>query len=163
MKYTVKLSVLLESVEYCSDVESEGYYLVKDTNQIIPYGEDLSEFRNDEKELTFLTSNKCLQLPTNHDLERFAPDWSKDITLKYIDVMISDEKQKKMLTKAYNSLFNNRILPAIPGSSKFCKELGKLGRMEEWDHFIIEMYEKLQMEFINKWCQEHNIGIEYDI
>lgn len=42
-KYQVKLSVLLESVVYCSDVESDGYYVVKGTNEIIAYGEDISD------------------------------------------------------------------------------------------------------------------------
>ena len=42
-KYQVELSVLLESLEYCSDVESDGYYIVRGSNKIIAYGEDLSE------------------------------------------------------------------------------------------------------------------------
>ena len=162
-EFEVKLSVLLESLEYCSDVESDGYYVVKGTNEIIEYGEDLSdEYIMEDEVWKFLESNECLQLPTYHDIDNFTPDWSRDITLKYIDVMIDDEKQKKLLTKAYKSIFNNRILPAIPGSTKFCKKLGEFRRMEEWDQFIKEAYKVHQLEFVTIWCQEHNVEIVYD-
>lgn len=76
-KYQVKLSVLLESVEYCSDVESDGYYVVKGTNEIIQYGEDLSdEYIMEYEGWEFLESNECLQLPTLHDIDNFTPDWN---------------------------------------------------------------------------------------
>ncbi len=162
-KYQVKLSVLLESVEYCSDVESDGYYVVNGTNEIIEYGEDLSdEYIMEDEVWAFLESNECLQLPTLHDIENYTPDWNRGITLKYIDVMIEDEKQKKHLIKAYKSIFSNHILPALPGSTKFNKELGKLGRMEEWNQFIREAYKAHQLEFVTIWCQEHNVEIVYD-
>lgn len=162
-KYQVKLSVLLESVEYCSDVELDGYYVVKGTNEIIQYEEDLSdEYIMVDEVWGFLESNECLQLPTLHDIDNFTPDWNRDITLKYIDVMIEDEKQKKLLTKAYKSIFINHILHAFPGSTKFNKELGKLGRMEEWNQFIREAYKAHQLEFVTTWCQEHNVEIIYD-
>lgn len=162
-KYQVKLSVLLESVEYCSDVESDGYYVVNGTNEIIAYGEDLSdEYIMEDEVWTFLESNECLKLPTLHEIDNFTPDWNRNITLKYIDVMIEDEKQKKILTKAYKSIFGNQILPAFPGSTKFNKELGKLGRMEEWNQFIRETYKAHQLEFVKLWCQEHNVEIVYD-
>lgn len=73
-KYQVKLSVLLESVEYCSDVESDGYYVVNGTNEIIEYGEDLSdEYIMEDEVWAFLESNECLQLPTLHDIENYTP------------------------------------------------------------------------------------------
>lgn len=163
-KYKVRLSALLESVEYCSDVESDGYYVVKDTNEIIAYGEDLSEeYVMEDEAWAFLEANECLQLPTLHDIDNFAPDWNRDITLKYIDVMIVDEKQKKLLIKAYKSIFGNQILSAFPGSTKFNKELGKLGRTEEWNKFVQEEYKVHQLNFITTWCQEHNVEIIYDI
>lgn len=163
-KYQVKLSVLLESVVYCSDVESDGYYVVKGTNEIITYGEDLSdEYIMEDEVWAFLESNECLQLPTLHDIDNFTPDWNRDITLKYIDVMISDVKQKKLLTKAYKSILGNRILPAFPGSTKFNKELGKLRRMEEWNQFIGKAYKAHQLEFVTTWCQEHNVEIIFDV
>lgn len=37
-KYQVKLSVLLDSIEYCSDVEEDGYYVVRSTNDITVWG-----------------------------------------------------------------------------------------------------------------------------
>lgn len=163
-KYQLKLSVLLESLEYCSDVESDGYYIVNGTNEIITYGEDLSdEYIMEDEVWTFLESNECLQLPTLHDIDNFVPNWNRDITLKYIDVMIADEKQKKLLIKAYKSIFGNQILPAFPGSTKFNKELGKLGRTEEWNQFIRKEYKAHQLEFVTIWCQEHNVKIIYDI
>ena len=162
--YQVKLSVLLESLEYCSDVESDGYYVVNGTNEIIKYGEDLSDEYDMESDVwKFLESNKCLQLPTLHDLDNSVPNWTRDITFKYIDVMITDEKQKKLLCKAYKSVFNNRILPAFPGSSKFNMKLGELGRMEEWNKFIREEYKTYQIEFLTAWCQEYNVDIIFDV
>lgn len=164
VEYQVKLSVLLDSLDYCSDVESDGYYVVNGTNEIIKYGEDLSdEYVMEDDVWKFLELNKCLQLPTIHDLDNSAPNWNRDITFKYIDVMIIDEKQRKLLSKAYKSVFNNRILPAFPGSSKFNKELGELGRMEEWNQFIREEFKIHQMKFIEAWCQEHNVEIIYDV
>lgn len=162
--YRVKLSVLLNSVSYGSDVESDGYYVVKDTNEIIEYGEDLSDsfMDKDDKIYEFLLSDKCLQLPTVHDLIKSAPDLHRDITLKYIDEIIEDEKQKKILTKAYKSKFCNRIVPSIPGSSKFNKEIRKLGRTVEWNEFIWEVYGVYELEFVRKWCDEHNVEIIYD-
>lgn len=163
-EYQVKLSVLIESVEYCSDVESDGYYVEKGTNKIIEYGEDLSnEFFMGDETWAYLESHECLQLPTLHDLDNSAPDWSRDITLKYIDVMVEDKKQKIILTKAYNSIFGNRILPALPGSSKFAKELGKMGRKKEWDQFVNESYKAHQLNFIKEWCKEHNVEILFDM
>ena len=163
-KYQVKLSVLLNSLDYCSDVESDGYYVVQGTNKIIEYGEDLSdEYVHEDEVWNFLESNECLQLPTLHDLDDAAPDWARDITLKYIDVMIVDEKQKKLLTKAYKSVFNNRIMAAFPGSEKFNKELGRLGRMKEWDRFVVEEFKAHQMKFLAAWCQENDVEIIYDI
>ena len=50
-EYQVKLSVLLDSLEYCSDVESDGYYVINDTNEIIKYGEDLSDEYNMESDV----------------------------------------------------------------------------------------------------------------
>ncbi len=144
-KYRVKLSVLLDSLAYCSDVESDGYYVVKGTNEIIAYGEDLSEeYVQEDETWGFLQSNECLQLPTMHDIDD-SSDWSREITLKYIDEKIEDEKQKKHLTKAYKSIFGNRIMPSFPGSTKFCSELGKLGRKEEWNQFIRESRQKREI------------------
>lgn len=161
-KNRVKLSVLLESVNYCSDVESDGYYVVKDTNEIIEYGEDLSDdFMNDEI-CEFLSSDKCIQLPTLHDIDDSASNWNRDITFKYIDEFVDDEKQKKILTRAYKSIFGNRILPAFPGSPRFAKELGRLGRTEEWNQYIKEARSAYELDFIKKWCAEHNVEIVYD-
>lgn len=53
------------------------------------------------------------------------------------------KKQKKLLTGAYKSVFNNRILTNVPGSGKFNKELGRLERMEEWDGFVREEYKPI--------------------
>lgn len=162
-KYQVKLSVLLDSLEYCSDVEKDGFYVIKGTNEIIGYGEDLSEDYSYEDEVwKFLELNECLHLPTYHDIDNLQPDWGRYITLKYIDVMIGDEKQKKSLSKAYNSIFFNDVLPAIPGSTKFCKELGKQKRMEEWDQFVMEEYKAHRVQFVTTWCQEHDVEIIYD-
>ena len=150
-------------MEYCSDVESDGYYVVNGTNEIISYGEDLSdEYTMEDEVWTFLETNECLQLPTLRDIDKFKPDWNRDITLKYIDVMIADEKQKKNLSKAYKSIFGNQILAAFPGSTKFSKELGKLGRTEEWNRFTREAYKAHQVEFVTAWCQEHNVEIVFD-
>ena len=159
-KYQVELSVLLESLEYCSDVESDGYYIVRGSNKIIAYGEDLSEeYLGEDAVWKFLQSNECIKLPTLHEIEYASPNWNRDITFKYIDEMINDTKQKKLLTKAYKSIFGNRILHAFPGSSKFCAELAKLGRMDEWNLFIKEKYEAHQLEFAKKWCKDNNVKI----
>lgn len=96
---------------------------------------------------------------TVHEIEDASPNWNRDITFKYIDEMINDTKQKKLLTKAYKSIFGNRILHAFPGSSKFCAELAKLGRMDEWNLFIKEKYEAHQLEFAKKWCKDNNVKI----
>lgn len=53
------------------------------------------------------------------------------------------KKQKKLLTGAYKSVFNNRILTNVPRSGKLNKELGRLGRMEEWDGFVREEYKPI--------------------
>ena len=124
-KYQVELSVLLESLEYCSDVRSDGYYIVRGSNKIIAYGEDLSEeYLGEDAVWEFLQSNECIKLPTLHEIEDASPNWNRDITFKYIDEMINDTKQKKLLTKAYKSIFGNRILRAFPGSSKL-KDLAR--------------------------------------
>lgn len=95
-KYQAKLSVLLDSPDYCSDVESDGYYVVHGTNEIIKYGEYLSdEYVHEDEVWGFLKSIKCLQLPTLHNPDDSSPNWCRDITLKYIDVMIADEKTEK--------------------------------------------------------------------
>ena len=160
VKYQVKLSVLLESLEYCSDVESDGYYIVRGSNEIIEYGEDLSEeYLSEDEVWKFLQSHECIQLPNLHEIEDSSPDWNRDITFKYIDEMIDDMKQKKLLIKAYKSIFGNRILRAFPGSSKFCAELGKLGRIDEWNRFIKEKYQVHQLEFIKKWCENNSVEI----
>ena len=161
--YRVKLSVLQDSLEYYSDVESDGYYVVKGTNEIIAYGEGLSEWYVKEDETwAFLQSNECLRLPTMNDIDD-SSDWGREITLRYINEKIEDVKQKKHLTKAYKSIFDNRILPSFPGSTKFCSELGKLGLMEEWNQFVNESHQKRELEYITSWCQEHDVEIEYDI
>ena len=158
VKYRVNVSVLLESLEYCSDVDSDGYYVVRGTNEIIKYGEDLSEeYSGDDEVSDFLEANECVHLPTLNDLERSAPDWNKEITLRYIDEKITDVKQKKLLTKAYTAIFGNRILPSFPGSTKFRQELAKLGRTEEWKQYIDEAYKAHQMAFLTAWCQEHDV------
>ena len=163
-KYRIKLSVLLDSLEYCSDVESDGYYVVQGSNEVIMYGEGLSEEYVGEDELSaYLQSKECLQLPTLHDIDASAPNWNQEITIRYMDEMIEDDKQKKLLRKAYNSNFGNRVLPSIPGSSKFCKELGKLGRMNEWDQFVRASYRKHQLKFLTSWAQARNVEIEDDL
>ena len=112
-KYQVELSVLLESLEYCSDVESDGYYIVRGSNKIIAYGEDLSEeYLGEDAVWKFLQSNECIKLPTLHEIEDASPNWNRDITFKYIDEMINDTKQKKLLVffmhfrEALNSVQN---------------------------------------------------------
>ena len=82
-KYQVELSVLLESLEYCSDVESDGYYIVRGSNKIIAYGEDLSEeYLGEDAVWKFLQSNECIKLPTLHEIEDASPNWNRDITFK---------------------------------------------------------------------------------
>ena len=163
-KYHVKLSVLLESLEYCSDVDSDGYYVVQKTGEIVKYGEDLSDEYNGEDDVwEYLESNESIHLPTLNDLEKASPNWNRDITYKYIDEMITDNKQKKLLTKAYTAIIGNRILPSSPGSSKFRQELEKLGRTEEWKQFVKEAYEAHQMEYITTWCRDHSVEIIHDI
>ena len=159
-KYQVKLSVFVDSLDYCSDVESDGYYVIQGTNEVVPYGEDLSEEYLQEDALwDYLQSRTSIQLPTSRDLTEYAPDWNKDIVYQYIDEMIADAKQKKLLTKAYQSRFGNSITPAFPGSSKFRAEPGKLGRMNEFNQYVLKKYEAHQLEFIKKWCKENNVEI----
>ncbi len=159
-KYQVKLSVLVDSLDYCSDVESDGYYVMQGTNEVVPYGEDLSEEYLQEDPLwEYLQSHPCIQLPTSRELERYAPEWNKDIVYQYIDEMIADAKQKDLLTHAYRSKFHNKITPAFPGSSKFRSELGALGRMDEFHQYVVEKFRAHQLEFIKKWCKENNVEI----
>ena len=106
-KYRIKLSVLLDSLEYCSDVESDGYYVVQGSNEVIMYGEGLSEEYVGEDELSaYLQSKECLQLPTLHDIDASAPNWNQEITIRYMDEMIEDDKQKKLLRKAHKNKIN---------------------------------------------------------
>lgn len=92
-KYQVELSVLLESLEYCSDVESDGYYIVRGSNKIIAYGEDLSEeYLGEDAVWKFLQSNECIKLPTLNEIEDASPNWNRDITFKYIDEMTRNKR-----------------------------------------------------------------------
>ena len=162
-KYHVKLSVLLESLEYCSDVDSDGYYVVRKTSEIIKYGEDLSdEYSGEDDVWDYLKANESMHLPTLNDLEKASPNWTRDVTYRYIDEKIADTKQKKLLTKAYTSIFGNRILPAFPGSTKFRTELTKLGRKEEWEQFVKDAYAARQLDFITTWCKENSVEIIHD-
>ncbi len=158
VKYRISLETLLESVEYCSDVESDGYYMVKETNEIIKHGEDLSEDLDDET-YDYVTSDKCFQLPTYHDLHNEYPDWSQKLPEKFIAERISDEKQKKQLRKALKSLFGNKMIAGFPGSTKFVKVLSELGRMEEWNQYVREDYRTIQIEFLNSWCDKKGVKI----
>ena len=58
----------------------------------------MHEYVHEDEVWGFLKTNKRLQLPTLHNPDDSSPNWCRDITLKYIDVMIADEKQKKLLT-----------------------------------------------------------------
>lgn len=163
-KYHIKLSVLLESLEYCSDVESDGYYAVRGTGEMIKYGEDLSEgYDGNDVVWNYLESRESLHLPTLNDLDKASPNWDREVTNKYIDEKISDAKQKKLLTKAYTAILGNRIVPSFPGSTKFRKELQELGRMDEWNQYIMEASEARRLEYLTAWCQEHDVEIEYDV
>ena len=73
------------------------------------------------------------------------------------------KKQKKLLTGAYKSVFNNRILTNVPGSGKFNKELGRLGRMEEWDGFVREEYKAHRRKFLAEWCRDNDVEMICDI
>lgn len=160
-KYQVKLSVLLESIEYCSDVEEDGYYVVKSTNEIIEYGEDLSDIP-DDKTYGFVASEQCLHLPTWHDLDNSYPNWATDLPKKFISEKIHDEKQKRQLTNADNAIFFNDRTPAIPGSTKFVKTLSQMGYYEMWNKYIDDEYYAFQLTFIKKWCNENNVEIVDD-
>lgn len=106
-KYQVKLSVLLDSVNYCSDVEEDGYYVVKSTNRIAVYGEGVGEDDTDimdDETYDFVTSEQCFHLPTWHDLEKDYPDWEMELPKRFISEKINDEKQKKQLTKAIGDI-----------------------------------------------------------
>ncbi|MDE6728364.1 MAG: hypothetical protein K2J80_10575 [Oscillospiraceae bacterium] len=159
-KYQVKLSVLFNSVNYCSDVEDDGYYVVKSTNEIVEYGEDLSDIP-DKKIHDFVTSEQCFQLPTWHDLDNSYPNWAIDLPKKFISEKIHDEKAKKQLTKANNSIFNDYI-PCIPGGTKFVKTLSKMGHYEMWNRYVDDEYYAFQLAFIKKWCDENNVEIVDD-
>ncbi len=158
IKYRVSLDTLLESIDYCSDVESDGYYFVKETNEIIKYGEDLCEDLEDET-YEYVTSNKCFQLPTYHDLKKAYPDWSEKVPERFITDVITDEKQKKQLFKSLKSLFGNVKISGFPGTTKFVKLLSELGYMNEWNKYVRDDYYRIKLEFLVKWCDDNEVEI----
>lgn len=116
-KYQVKLSVLLDSIEYCSDVEEDGYYVVRSTNEITVWGEGLGEDFSDiydDEAFDFVTSEQCFHLPTWHDLDNSDPNWAMNLPKKFISEKIQDEKQKKQLTKANDAIFLTIGFPIYP-------------------------------------------------